>query len=100
MTPQIPKEVYDKIVELCKKHKVRELSLFGSRVRGDFTEKSDYDFLVDFLPEAMIGLIEFSSMRLELQDLMKTPVDLVPKDGLKPRMRRSVLSEARIIYEA
>lgn len=35
MIPQIPVEVYDKIVDLCKKHKVRQLSLFGSRVRGD-----------------------------------------------------------------
>lgn len=98
MTPRIPKEVYDKIVQLCKKHKVRELSLFGSRVRGDFTEKSDFDFLVDFLPDARIGLFEFARMQIDLEELMRTKVDLVPKDGLKPRIRDRVLAEAMIVY--
>ncbi len=98
MTKQIPVEIYEKIVELCKKYKVRELSLFGSRARGDFTAESDYDFLVDFLPEASIGLFEFAGMQVDLEELLGQKVDLVPKDGLKPRIRDRVLSEAKNIY--
>lgn len=63
-------------------------------------EKSDYDFLVDFLPEARIGLIEFSRIRIDLEEMMRTPVDLVPKDGLRPSFRDRVLAEAKIIYAA
>ncbi len=100
MIAQIPEETMKRIVELCQQHKVRELSLFGSRVRGDHSDASDYDFLIDFLPEAMIGLIEFSRIQIDLQDLVKTRVDLVPKDGLKPRIRDRILSEAKIVYAA
>lgn len=100
MIPQIPIETYEKIVELCRDHNVRELSLFGSRARGDHTFESDYDFLVVFFPEAKIGLIEFSGMQIELEELMKSRVDLVTKDGLKPGIRQRVLSEAQVVYEA
>ena len=61
MIPQLPAETYEKIVDLCRKYKIRELSLFGSRVRGDYTDKSDFDFLVDFSPGADISLFEFTS---------------------------------------
>lgn len=88
-----------KIEELCKKHRIRELSLFGSRVRGDHTDASDFDLLVDFLPDAQIGLFDFSGIQIELQDLLGRRVDLVSKTGLKPRIKNRVLSEAEIIYE-
>ena len=87
-----------RIEELCKKNKVRELSLFGSRVRGDSTESSDFDILVDFQPDSGISLFEFSRMQIDLEELLGTKVDLVPKSGLKPLIRDSVLSEAELIY--
>lgn len=98
--PLFSDETRSRIDELCRKHKVRELSLFGSRARGDNNAHSDFDFMVDFLPESGIGLIEFSGMQIELEELMKNRVDLVTKDGLKPLIREKILSEAQIIYEA
>lgn len=100
MIAPIPVETREKIADLCRSHKVRELSLFGSRARGDHAAESDYDFMVDFFPDARIGLIEFSGMQIELEELMKTKVDLVTKDGLRRSIRQNVLSEAQIIYEA
>ncbi len=95
---QFSPETKEKIAELCRKNKVRELSLFGSRVRGDFTESSDYDLLVDFQPNSGISLFEFSRMQIDLEELLGTKVDLVPKAGLKPLIRDSVLSETEMIY--
>lgn len=86
------------ITALCRKNSVRELSLFGSRARGDNRIDSDYDFLVEFLPGARIGLQEFSNVRFELEALLGKGVDLVPKTGLKKRIRNRVLSEARNVY--
>jgi uncharacterized protein len=99
MTPQIPAETMTKIAELCRKHKVRELSLFGSRSRGDNRPDSDFDLLVEFLPNAGIGLIEYSRMQIDLEELLGKNVDLVSKPGLKPRIRNRVLLEAKSIYE-
>ena len=95
---QFSEETKAKIEELCKKNKVRELSLFGSRARGDDHVDSDYDFLVEFLPGARIGLMEFANVKFELEDLLGKGVDLVPKAGLKKRIRGRVLSEAKNIY--
>ena len=88
-----------KIVELCKKNKVQELSLFGSRARGDERPDSDFDLLVDFLPNSGITLFEYSRMQIDLEEIIGVKVDLVSKKGLKPYVRDSVLSDAQPIYE-
>lgn len=100
MNPHLSDSTKQKIAELCRKYKIRELSLFGSRARGDSTENSDFDFLVEFSPKADISLFEFSRIHLDLEEVVQANVDLVPKEGLKPLIRDEVLAEAEIIYEA
>lgn len=95
---QFSEDTRKKIAELCRKNRVRELSIFGSRVRDDARADSDYDFLVEFFPNSGVGLIEFSNMKIELEELLGSNVDLVPKAGLKKRIRSRVLAEARSIY--
>lgn len=98
MIAQIPVETYEKIAELCKKYNVRELSLFGSRARGDFNADSDFDFLIDFAPDARIDLFDFSSIQVHLADLLHADVDLVPKGDLLPRIRQNALADAVVVY--
>lgn len=100
MIPSILQSYTDKIAEICRKYEVKELALFGSQVRGEATSKSDYDFLVEFHPEARVGLIHFGKLQLELEDLIETKVDLVSKDGLKNLIRQQVLDESEIVYIA
>lgn len=100
MIPEILQKSKAKIAEICRRYQIRELSLFGSQARGDFSEKSDFDFLVEFEPEAKIGFITLGKIQTELENLVKSEVDLVPKDGLKPFIKKSVLSEAETIYAA
>jgi predicted nucleotidyltransferase len=90
----------DKITALCRRYRVRELALFGSALRDDFRPDSDVDFLVEFEPEAQIGLMDLSGMQLELAELLHRPVDLVPRDGLKPVIKQAVLNSAEVIYAA
>ena len=95
---QFSEETKREIIRLCKKNKVRELSIFGSRSRGDNSQNSDYDLLVDFLPSSGVSLLELSRMQIDLQELLGKKVDLVPKRGLKPLIRERVLAEAQLIY--
>jgi len=95
---EFSEQTRQKIAELCKKNKVRELSLFGSRVRGDFTDSSDFDILVEFQPDSGVSLFEFSRMQIDLEDMLGTKVDLVPKNGLKELIRDRILAEAELIY--
>ena len=69
-------------------------------LRDDFGPDSDVDVLVDFEPEARIGLKAFVRMQRELVELFQHPVDLVTRNGLKPLIRDSVLSSAEVIYAA
>lgn len=90
----------EKISEICRRYQVRELSVFGSAARGDMRPDSDIDLLVEFEPDARIGLFEFAGMEEELAALVGRKVDLVSKLGLKPRVRPFVLRDAIVLYAA
>lgn len=84
--------------EFCRRNHVRNLALFGSVVRGDFHPDSDVDVLVEFEPGARVGFLALGRMQRELSALFGRPVDLVPRDGLKPIIREDVLSGAEVLY--
>lgn len=88
----------DKLADFCRRHHIRNLSIFGSVLREDFSANSDVDVLVEFEPEARVGFIALSQMRRELSALLQRPVDLVPKEGLKPKIREAILSSAEELY--
>lgn len=85
---------------LCRRYRVRELSVFGSAARGEMRPDSDIDLLVEFLPDAEADLIDHAGLMLDLAQLLGCKVDLVSKNGLKPLIRASVLEEARLLYAA
>ena len=78
----------EKIYELCRKYKVKTLSVFGSILTDRFNDESDVDFLVDFLPFDPDSL-EFDYVRNyidlaeSLEDLFGRKVDLVVESGLR-----------------
>ena len=90
----------DEIADFCRRHRIRSLSLFGSVLREDFRPDSDADVLVEFEPGAQVGFIALSRMQRELAELLQRPVDLVPKEGLKPKIREAVLASAEVVYAA
>ncbi len=94
---ELPQEA---IAEICKRYQVRELAVFGSAVRDDFTASSDIDILVEFQPETVIGIIKFTHMQHELEDIIGRKVDLVSKRGLNPIIRDEVLASSRVLYAA
>jgi predicted nucleotidyltransferase len=88
----------DELAEICRRYQVRELSVFGSAAHGTMRPDSDVDVLVEFLPQAEIGLLEYAGLMLDLSALIGRKVDLVSKSGLKPLIRNSVLEEAQLLY--
>jgi predicted nucleotidyltransferase len=88
------------LAEVCRRYSVKELSLFGSAVRGEMRAESDVDIMVEFEPGARVGLIKFESLAEELEVLAGRRVDLVTRRGLKPWIRPEALKDARVIYAA
>lgn len=89
-----------KLADLCRRYKVRELSMFGSAARGEMRPDSDIDLLVEFQPNAEVGLLDHAGLMLDLAELLGRKVDLVSKKALKPLIRDAVLADARLVYAA
>ncbi|MQA86620.1 MAG: nucleotidyltransferase [Streptosporangiales bacterium] len=87
------------IAALCAKYGVAELWVFGSAARGEATSGSDVDLLYGRGPNAARGLA-FFGLQEDLEALLGTKVDLVPKDGLHWVIRERVLSDAEVLYAA
>jgi len=71
---------------------VKNLMLFGSAARDEIRPESDVDVLVDF--EHQPDFDRFMDLKFFLEDILKTKVDLVTRESLKPRMRPLIEKEA------
>jgi len=76
--------------EKIKGFGVRRLGLFGSAVRGEATEASDLDFLVELEEETFDAYMD---LKFFLEELFNCKVDLVLPDTIKPRLRSYILGE-------
>jgi len=92
----IPQE---EIAAFCRRHRIRRLAFFGSVLRDDFTSGSDVDVLVEFEPDARVGLIGFAGMENELSHLIGRKADLNTAGFLSPYFRDQVLREMEVAYE-
>lgn len=84
-------EYRDRILEVAARHGARSVRVFGSIARGDASENSDIDLLVDFEPAS--SLFDLLHLTEELEQLLDHRVDVVSTGGLKDRDRR-ILAEA------
>ena len=86
---------------LCQRWEVRQLSLFGSVLREDFSPSSDVDVLVTFEETARWNLLDLVRMRDELQALFGREVDLVEEPALRnPFRRHAILCNREVVYAA
>jgi uncharacterized protein len=70
---------------------VKRLGLFGSCARGEATQSSDLDFVVELENEIFDDYMDLKEF---LEELFHCPVDLVLIDAIKPRLRETILGEA------
>lgn len=71
--------------------------LFGSYVRNEADSKSDIDILVDLDHSTKIGL-QFIQMKIDLENLLNSKVDLVTSNGLSKYVKPMVDKEKVLIY--
>lgn len=87
------------ISDYCDTQAIQRLSLFGSVIRDDFSDESDVDLLVEYLPEATITLLDMASQEIALSSIIGRKVDLRTPNELSPYFRQSVVENAKKIYE-
>jgi predicted nucleotidyltransferase len=84
-------EIKDKILPILKKYGVKRAGIFGSVARGESTEESDIDILVEI--EGRMSLLEFAGLKLELEEILGRKVDLGEYSAIKPLIREEILKE-------
>ena len=88
-------------IAILKKHRaelqrqgVRHAALFGSVARGDARPDSDIDIMIDLDPGAHLGVYDYVGLKEYIAGLFDGPVDVVSRDGLKPHVKPTALTEA------
>ena len=89
----------DDVERICKKYRIKELSVFGSALRDDFREESDVDLLILFINNFGHTLLDIVDIKDEFKLLLGKEIDLAFKDRLKyPVRRENILSTSEILY--
>jgi predicted nucleotidyltransferase len=81
-----------KILETAARYGASHVRVFGSVSRGTADEVSDIDFLVNLAPDR--SLLDLGGLLYELSQMLGVEVDVVTEDGLRSRIRESVMAEA------
>lgn len=97
----------DRLAELCRRHGIRRLALFGSALHGTDRPGSDVDLLVEFAPQRLPGLLGLAAIELELSGLLGgrprldgRTLDLRTPEDLSRHFRDDVLRAAAVQYAA
>jgi predicted nucleotidyltransferase len=89
------------LAEVCRRHRIRRLSLFGSVLKGTARPDSDIDLLVEFEPDARPTYFTLARIELELSPLLGGKrIDLRTARELSRYFRDEVVREAEPQYEA
>ena len=82
----------EEILQIAARHGAHKVRVFGSVARGTARRGSDVDFLVEM--EEGRSLLDHAALILDLEHLLKRPVDVVSERGLRQPLRKEVLRDA------
>lgn len=82
------------IATFCRTNHIARLSVFGSALTEDFGPDSDVDFLVEFEPGHVPGLIRLAAMERELSAIIGRKADLRTAGDLSRYFRDKVVAAA------
>jgi uncharacterized protein len=89
------------LTNLCERHRIRSLALFGSQLKGTARPDSDIDLLVEFFPEARTTLLDMAQIEIELSEALDgRKVDLRTPQDLSRYFRDEVVRTAQVQYIA
>jgi predicted nucleotidyltransferase len=91
-------EYLSKLRQICRENGIKMLGVFGSVARGEDTPESDVDLLIKL--GKPIGIFEFIALEDKFVEVLGRKVDLGTEDSLHPKIRRNVLRELKVLYQA
>ena len=92
-------DIIEKIQQYFSTKPVEKVYLFGSYSRSDQNEESDIDLLLKFNTDSNIGLIQFSRMKIDIENILNHKVDLLTEDAISPYIKPYIQNDLIKIYE-
>ncbi|MFT6220039.1 MAG: putative nucleotidyltransferase [Rickettsiales bacterium] len=89
---QLRTKYRDSILQIAEDRNIEDIRIFGSVARGDNDVKSDIDFLVHLNSEA--DLLDLSGFGLDVEELLKCKIDVVPDNSIHWSIKDKILKEA------
>ena len=93
---QTIEEIKQKAEPILKAAGVTRSALFGSAARGEMTEESDIDILID--PPENMGFFGLAHLALDLEKKLGKSVDLVTYEALHPLLKSQILADEEVIF--
>lgn len=94
-------EILNKLREikpvLKDKFYIKNLGLFGSYVRGENSELSDIDILIEYEENSPFSLFTLISLEDFLTKFFNIKIDVVNKKSIKPALKDNILNEVIFI---
>jgi predicted nucleotidyltransferase len=100
-------EIQTRVLPIIHKYRIPSMYLFGSYARGDATEESDLDFLVDTTGTNLTSLLRLGELYCDLEEAFQKPIDLVTVRSIMQNstmesdldFRNNILNERVKLYD-
>ncbi len=70
-------EIKKRVFPVIQKYNIPAMYLFGSYARGEATEESDLDFLVDTTGTNLTSLLSLGALYCDLEEVFQKSIDLI-----------------------
>jgi predicted nucleotidyltransferase len=84
-------KIKEKILPVLRKHGIKKAAICGSFAKGEESEDSDIDILVEISED--LSLFDFVGIKLEIEKIVGREVDLIEYDTIKSAIKESLLEE-------
>ncbi|MDR1872945.1 MAG: nucleotidyltransferase domain-containing protein [Deltaproteobacteria bacterium] len=100
-------QIKDLLVPIAIKYNLKGLWIFGSYARGEATDKSDIDIIIDYTESKIHTFIDFAAIGNDFEEVTNKSVDLISTNSLfsqkmqqdDPKFVNKVSKEMIVIYD-
>lgn len=89
-------DIKKRLIPIVIKYGINTFSLFGSYARGEATEDSDLDFVMD---KGDLRGLQYVSLVQDLEDEFDCHVDVISKGSSNKKFLEAVSKEEVLLYE-
>ena len=88
-------EIKKELIPILARYNIKKASIFGSVARGESTNSSDIDILIELSDEA--SLLDFIEIKMEIEEKLGHNIDLVEFNAIKPALKNRILNDQVVI---